>query len=638
MSLKRKLLIWFLVIGIVLPLMMMLIPNRMVADSVRNNVLAQYEDLSVEMGRSIDKYLFQRAVDVQAFAKNSLYKIFKNVWYRTGRENNYIIPLFNDYVRVYKTYDLIYLLDPEGKVIAINDQGPSGKDLKTETLFSENFSKSKWFQKVLDKKFDYKTSVGGTVLIDAHLNKDVQKIYGKESLSLGFAAPFVDNGGNTVAVIYAVAKFEDLENILNRQISSFMETSKKEQTSLQFKLINKDSQLLYHATQEDELRIKRFSKLLGEKENPLQESTSLMKGSLLTRDGNSKDILFSGFYKSRGLREYDFPGLKWMLIASISQEEAMGAIGTAQNISFLFVFGSAIAVILLSLLIARSISSPLSSAVNEMIKSNLTLRSTSSQVSSSSMDLSKGAMDQAASIEETSASLEEMNAMSQNNANSSSNAKEFISNLNQISTKGSREMQSMTKAMDDIWNSAEQTETIIHTIDEIAFQTNLLALNAAVEAARAGEAGKGFAVVAEEVRNLAKRSSEAAKETATQILKSKELAKNGNEISEKAKLIFDDIQKNTENAVGLMQEITSASKQQSNGVSEINKAVMIIDKITQKNAAASQETAAASSELLQQSYKINEIAEKINCLVYGQGQLTSTEYNHVEKSEKRSSV
>ena len=139
------------------------------------------------------------------------------------------------------------------------------------------------------------------------------------------------------------------------------------------------------------------------------------------------------------------------------------------------------------------------------------------QVSSSSQSLAQGASEQAASLEETSSSLEEMSGMTNRNAENATKANELARQARQAADTGASDMQAMSAAMNDIKTSSDDIAKIIKTIDEIAFQTNILALNAAVEAARAGEAGMGFAVVAEEVRNLAQRSAQAARETADKI-------------------------------------------------------------------------------------------------------------------------
>lgn len=219
------------------------------------------------------------------------------------------------------------------------------------------------------------------------------------------------------------------------------------------------------------------------------------------------------------------------------------------------------------------------------------------QVSSSGQILAEGASEQAASIEETSSSLEEMSSMTRSNAEHSQKANDLAKQARAAAEKGVQDMQSMTVAMKGLKAASDDIAKIIKTIDEIAFQTNILALNAAVEAARAGEAGMGFAVVAEEVRSLAQRSAQAAKETSTKIVGTIEKTAQGVEISHKVETALAEISTRVREVDQLISEVASASSEQNQGISQINTAVTQMDKVTQSNAATAEESAAAAEEL-----------------------------------------
>lgn len=241
----------------------------------------------------------------------------------------------------------------------------------------------------------------------------------------------------------------------------------------------------------------------------------------------------------------------------------------------------------------------------------------STQVSSSSQSLAKGAIQQAASFEETSASLEEMSAMTMRNADSAGRTKELSDQTRAAADTGAADMTEMKLAMDDIKASSDDISKIIKTIDEIAFQTNILALNAAVEAARAGDAGSGFAVVAEEVRNLAQRSADSAKETASKIETSVQKSEHGVNISEKVAESLSEIVEKARSMNVLVAEIANASVEQTQGISQVNAAVSEMEKVTQTNASSSEETAAAAEELSAQAISMEEVTEELNQLIGG---------------------
>jgi methyl-accepting chemotaxis protein len=227
-----------------------------------------------------------------------------------------------------------------------------------------------------------------------------------------------------------------------------------------------------------------------------------------------------------------------------------------------------------------------------------------SQVADTSQSLSQGATEQAASLQEISSSLHQLGQQTTTNA-ANANQADQLSNISKAQAgKGNRQMQQMVEAMAEINDSGNNISRIIKVIDEIAFQTNLLALNAAVEAARAGRHGKGFAVVAEEVRNLAARSAQAAKETASLIEGSTEKTKIGSDISSQTAEALNEIVASVNQVSGLVVEIAVSSNEQAQGISQINLGVGQIDQVAQLTTANAEELAASAEELSSQSSEL----------------------------------
>ncbi len=252
----------------------------------------------------------------------------------------------------------------------------------------------------------------------------------------------------------------------------------------------------------------------------------------------------------------------------------------------------------------------LDKALQQVSEAAEQVTSASNQISSGSQSLAQGANEQASSLEEVSSSLEEMASMTKQNADNATQAKSLSGESEQNTKTGTEAMERMSSAINRIKESSDQTAKIIKTIDEIAMQTNLLALNAAVEAARAGEAGRGFAVVAEEVRNLAQRSAQAAKNTADMISESVKNADDGVKIADEVSQSFGSIATSTKKVNDLIAEIAAASQEQSQGIDQVNSAVAQMDKVTQQNAANSEESASAAEELSSQAEELKTMIDE----------------------------
>ncbi|MBI5832339.1 MAG: MCP four helix bundle domain-containing protein [Armatimonadetes bacterium] len=265
----------------------------------------------------------------------------------------------------------------------------------------------------------------------------------------------------------------------------------------------------------------------------------------------------------------------------------------------------------------RSIAGPIRQAIAGLGRASDQVSAASTQLSEASAAIASGAGSQASSLEETSASLEELSSMTTQNADNASQASLKAGAALHAAQSGDTVVGRMSEVIGAINASANQTAAIIKTIDEIAFQTNLLALNAAVEAARAGDAGKGFAVVAEEVRNLAQRSAEAAKQTAALISDAQQNASLGVQASDEVEGVLTAIGRSVAEVASLVDEVASASREQAQGISQITEAMASMDQVTQGNAASAEESASASQELNAQAHELQEMVAGLVGIVEG---------------------
>jgi len=242
--------------------------------------------------------------------------------------------------------------------------------------------------------------------------------------------------------------------------------------------------------------------------------------------------------------------------------------------------------------------------VGRILESSAAINSAAQEISSGNLDLSSRTESQAGSLEQTASSMERFNTSVQRNAQNAQQANELSSMANQRIQRGGETVRSVVGTMNGIQESSRRIADIIGVIDSIAFQTNILALNAAVEAARAGEQGKGFAVVALEVRQLAQRSAQAAKEIKTLILDSMSKVDGGARLARQAGTEMEEVVESFHQVAALISEIANASLEQSTGIDQVTQSITQIDAMTQQNAALVEQAAAATESLEDQAREL----------------------------------
>lgn len=329
-------------------------------------------------------------------------------------------------------------------------------------------------------------------------------------------------------------------------------------------------------------------------------------------------------------------GRTWALVAEMASAEAYQELNDFTQTLLVVGGGLLLALLLVSFWFSRLISRPVRGVISGLRASAERVGSAALELSSAGQSLSQGSSEQAASLEETSGSLEEMASMIQQNADNAAQAERLTQETGRVVSQANRTLEELTGAMAQISKSGRDTSRIVHTIDEIAFQTNLLALNAAVEAARAGQAGAGFAVVAEEVRNLAMRSAEAARNTSELIQKNIAQLEEGAGLVEESNAAFGEVTRSTERVGELIGEISAASREQADGIAQVNKAVSEMNQVTQQNAATAEEAASASESMRSESGELDGFVRELTVLVEGGRKDSIEEGSRSEPSPERS--
>ncbi|WP_435816176.1 methyl-accepting chemotaxis protein [Achromobacter xylosoxidans] len=246
----------------------------------------------------------------------------------------------------------------------------------------------------------------------------------------------------------------------------------------------------------------------------------------------------------------------------------------------------------------------LAGAVRTIRAGSETISSAAGQIAAGNADLSSRTEEQAASLEETAASMEELASTVKQNADNAREANQLAASASEVAQRGGAVVSAVVSTMGDISASSRKISEIVSVIDGIAFQTNILALNAAVEAARAGEQGKGFAVVAGEVRSLAQRSAQAAREVKTLIEASASKVAEGAGQAENAGTTMQEVVASVKRVTDIMGEIAAASQEQASGIEQVNRAVAQMDEVTQQNAALVEEAAAAAGSMQDQAHAL----------------------------------
>ena len=632
---------------------------------------------------TIERNLFERYGDVQAFATN---QIVQAPNWSDPSVNATLVEAINNYVRLYGIYSLSMVLDQNGRVVAVNTVDAKNKKLDTAFLIGKDFSNTEWFKSSKEGQFTKSEILTGTVVSDVAHDTDASTVFGPDTLVIGYSAPILGNGGEFRGVWRNLADFTLVEDIIR---ASYDSLEKRGIKSGEVTLANRQGTLLAFLEPSLSGTIDFNRAETGVLKKTKEElATDSIKQAAQGKEGYLRELCpdknvwqISGFTNSKGALGY--PGLGWIMTISVTEQDLLKRVH-----EIAYGMGAAAILILLvaAFFIGRSISRPIvacSREVQKLANGDLTgsvnlkrndelgtlansvdtcienlrkmvqeITHTSEALTESASILTETANSQAAGAEQTNVQAHTVAAAGEELAINSKSMTVSAGEISQASTTVAAAVEEMSSSIQEVARnctqeseiarkadmqarqtrdlmikldeSARQIGKIVELINQIAEQTNLLALNATIEAASAGEAGRGFAVVANEVKELARQSAAATQDIRLQVNLIQENTANSMEA-------IDDVAKVIEQVSQIASSIAAAVEEQSATTSEI---VRSLHNVTSSTKTLSENVKNASSGADEVSRNIHGVSQAASESAKGASRISSSagELSHLAGS------